>query len=307
MEELQPVEESWPELPYEAWKETYETLHMFTQIVGKISLALNPFMNHWWETAFLVTPRGLITYPLYTDHQTLDLEFNFLDHSLHLSSSSGHHETLPFENLSVAKFHHKVLKMLHDLGISIKINLQPQEVERGILFTEDNIHHTYQKNYVENFHRILLKTDHLMKEFRSDFVGKCSPVHFFWGSFDLAVTRFCGRRANIGQTDNVTAEAYSHEVISVGFWPGSQNVLEPAFYAYMSPEPSGFNKGRGIKPREAFYNSVTKGYVLRYEDVRNSPNPDKMILNFFRSTYETGANLANWDRDSLERSRQKLH
>ncbi len=307
MQELQTYHQNWPELPYEAWKETYETLHMFTQIVGKISLALNPFMNHWWETAFLVTPRGLITYPLFSNHLSLDLEFNFHDHSLHISTSNGHVEKISLESMSVAKFHYKVLKALHDLNIDVSINPTPQEIEKGIPFTEDNTHHTYQKNYVQNFHRILLKTDHLMKEFRSDFVGKCSPVHFFWGSFDLAVSRFCGRKANLGQSDHVTAEAYSHELLSVGFWPGSQNVLEPAFYAYMSPEAPGYNSGRGIKPREAYYNSTTKGYILRYEDVRNSPNPDKMILSFFRSTYEVGANLGNWDRDSLEKTRQKLH
>jgi hypothetical protein len=293
----------WPELPYQAWKETYATLHMWTQIVGKIELQLNPLINHWWETALLVTPMGLSTYPIYYNNRCFTIEFNFSEHLLKVSTSEGSYKSMSLQTLSVSEFYFELMKLLSDMGISVKINTLPQEVPKPIPFPEDKIHHSYQRNHVKNFHKILLQADRIMKDFRGSFLGKASPVHFFWGSFDLTSTRFSGRKAKpISNADIITKEAYSHEVISVGFWPGSGNILEPAFYAYAVPEPIGFNSSEEIKPQKAFYNDPTKGYILKYSDVRNSSNPDQMIMDFFESTYDVGATLAGWDRKNLERN-----
>ena len=296
-------EEVWPPLAYEKWKDTYLTLHMWTQIVGKIELKLNPLVNHWWETALLVTPRGLTTYPIYYQNRCFEIEFNFFEHLLKISVSDGTNRSMSLYSLSVSEFYHELMRLLAELGISIKINTMPQEISNPIPFPEDKVHRTYQRDYVRNLHKILLQADRLMKEFRGGFIGKSSPVHFFWGSFDMAVTRFSGHKVDkISATDSINKEAYSHEVISVGFWPGSMNILEPAFYAYCAPEPAGFKDNKDIRPKEAFYNGPTKGYVLKYEDVRRSNEPDKMVLDFFESTYDAGASLAQWDRKSLERS-----
>jgi hypothetical protein len=282
----------WPELPYEKWKDTYATLHMYTQIVGKIELKLNPHQNHFWDTAFLVTPRGLSTYPIYYKNRSFDIEFNFLQHQLKVETSIGEKKWMPLETLSVSEFYYELMKLLDSLHISVELNTKPQEVKDGIPFPQDVVHHSYDRFYVENLHKILIQCDRLMKQFRSGYLGKCSPVHFFWGSFDMAVTRFSGRE---------NSELHP-EVINCGFWPGSGNILEPAFYAYSMPEPDGFKTSKDILPKVAFYNGPTKGYVLKYEDVRKASVPEKMVLDFFRTTYETAATLAHWDRKSLERN-----
>ena len=296
-------EDIWPELSYEAWKDTYATLHMWTQIVGKIELELNPMTNHWWETAFLVTPAGLETYPIYFNNRCFKIEFNFCDHLLKVTTSEGMIRSMNFETLSVSEFYFELMKLLSNMGISVKINTMPQEIPNPIPFPDDKAHHSYNRAHVKNFHKILLQADRLMKQFRGGFIGKASPVHFFWGSFDLAVTRFSGREANPSTaTDAINREAYSHEVLSVGFWPGSGNILEPAFYAYAAPEPKGYSNSTDIKPKEAFYNEPTRGFILKYDDVRKSDNPDKMVMDFFESTYEVGATLGSWDRKKLERN-----
>lgn len=293
----------WPELPYKAWKDTYATLHMWTQIVGKIELELNPTINHWWETALLVTPAGLETYPIYFKNRCFKIEFNFCEHLLKVMTAEGLQQSMSFESLSVSEFYFELMKLLANLGISVKINTMPQEVPDPIPFPDNKANHSYNRLMVKNFHKILLQSDRLMKIFRGGFIGKASPVHFFWGSFDLAVTRFSGREClSTNGMDAINKEAYSHEVLSVGWWPGSGNILEPAFYAYAFPEAEGFNTSPDIRPKEAFYNVPTKGYILKYEDVRKSDNPDQMILDFFESTYEVGATLGNWDRKKLERN-----
>jgi hypothetical protein len=293
----------WPELPYAAWKETYATLHMWTQIVGKIELELNPVTNHWWETALLITPAGLTTYPIFYNYRCFTIEFNFQEHLLKIVTSDGNRKSMSLESLSVSEFYYEIMKLLSELKISVKINTQPQEVPNPIPFPENKTNHTYNRTQVRNFHRILLQADRLMKKFSASFVGKASPVHFFWGSFDLAVSRFSGRKAkNFIPTDAINKEAYSHEVQSFGFWPGSGNILEAAFYAYAAPEPQGYRTSKDIKPKAAFYNEATKGYILKYDDVRKADNPDQMVLDFFESTYEAGAHLAGWDRRNLERN-----
>lgn len=296
-------EDIWPELPYAAWKDTYATLHMWTQIVGKIELELNPLTNHWWETALLVTPTGLSTYPIFYKNRCFNIEFNFQEHLLKINTSDGSRKSMSLESLSVSEFYFEVMKLLSELKISVKINTLPQEVPNPVRFPDDKANHSYNRNQVKNFHKILLQADRLMKQFRGGFVGKASPVHFFWGSFDLTVTRFSGREAKpLMATDSINKEAYSHEVLSVGFWPGSGNILEAAFYAYAAPETKGYSSSKEIKPKEAFYNEPTKGYILRYEDVRKADHPDQMILDFFESTYEAGAQLGSWDRRNLERN-----
>lgn len=297
------LEEYWPELNLGSWKETYETLHMWTQIVGKIELELSPALNHWWESALLVTPSGLSTYPIYFNHRSFTIEFNFQEHLLKILTSDGGRKSMSLESLSVAEFYADTMKLLWGLGIKVKINTMPQEVLSPIPFTENTTEHLYNRQAVRNFHKILIQADRLMKLFRAGFIGKASPVQFFWGSFDLSVTRFSGREARPQKhTDSINREAYSHEVISVGFWPGSGNIQEAAFYAYAFPEPESFCESQEIRPSEAFYNSPTKGYVLRYEDVRKSEDPDKKILDFFESTYEVASTLGGWSRKSLERN-----
>ena len=296
-------EDIWPELPYSAWKETYSTLHMWTQIVGKIELELNPMTNHWWETALLVTTTGLSTYPIYYNNRCFTVEFNFHEHLLKIITSDGQRKSMSLESLSVSEFYFEVMKLLSDLKISVKINTMPQEIPNPIPFPDNKANHSYNRNQVKNFHKILLQADRLMKLFRGGFIGKASPVHFFWGSFDLTVTRFSGREAkSTNGLDSINKKAYSHEIQSVGFWPGSGNILEAAFYAYAAPEPEGYKSSEEIRPKETFYNKPTKGYILRYEDVRKADNPDKMILDFFESTYEVGAQLGSWDRRNLERN-----
>ena len=296
-------DEIWPELPYGVWKQTQATLHMWTQIVGKIELELNPVTNHWWETALLVTPLGLSTYPIYFNNRSFNIEFNFYEHLLRVCTSEGIHKVISLETLSVSEFYFELMKLLSELGINVKINTLPLEITAPVHFPDDKAHHTYQRVYAKNFHKILLQADRLMKIFRGNFIGKSTPVHFFWGSFDLAVTRFSGREAkSIGATNTIMKEAYSHEVMSVGFWPGGGALKEPTFYAYASPEPIGLKVSDKIKPKKVSYDESTKSFILRYSDVRKVDDPDQMILDFFESTYEASATLGGWDRKHLERN-----
>ena len=295
--------ETWPELPLELWRDTCATLHMWTQIVGKICLALTPKVNHFWNIAFLPTSRGLTTYAMPTgDQRTFNMTFDFIDHKLVARCSDGGARSIPLSARSVAAFYHDTLQMLHEMGIEVKIWTMPVEVPDPIRFELDTKHAAYDAVYVEHFWQILLRVAQVMQEFRAGFVGKCSPVHFFWGSFDLAVTRFSGRRApERPGADAITREAYSHEVISHGFWPGGGAVPSAAFYAYAAPEPPGLKEARAL-PAAAFYSRELSEFILPYDAVRTQANPAQTLKSFLHSTYDAAANLAQWDRRSLERA-----
>jgi Family of unknown function (DUF5996) len=291
----------WPSLPLEEWKDTYATLHMWTQIVGKIRLVQSPLINHWWQVPLYVSARSLTTSSIPYEERSFEIEFDFIDHQLVINTSDGARKTIALGPRSVADFYAELMATLRSLGIEVEIRARPDEVPDPIPFAEDRVHASYDPEYANRFWRILVQTDRVFKEFRSRFIGKCSPVHFFWGSFDLAVTRFSGRRAPEREgADSITREAYSHEVISHGFWPGSGNINAPAFYSYAAPEPAGFQQAK-IRPASAFYNPATSGFILLYDDVRQADSPDDALMEFLQSTYEAGANLAQWDRASLER------
>jgi Family of unknown function (DUF5996) len=297
--------EAWPSLPLEEWKDTKDTLHMWTQVVGKIRLAQTPLVNHWWNVPLYVSSRGLTTSPIPYGHRTFEIDFDFIDHRLIIKCSDGASNEIALVPRSVADFYKEIMAALDDLLIEVKIWTTPVEVENPIPFEDDHEHAAYQPDYANRFWRILLQSDEVLKEFRARFMGKVSPVHFFWGSFDLAVTRFSGRRAPEREgADSITREAYSHEVISHGFWPGSGNVQAPAFYAYSAPEPPGFAQ-EAARPKSAFYNPETSGFILLYEDVRQSVDPEGTLMEFLESTYDAGARLANWDRAALDRAPQK--
>ena len=291
----------WPALPLEEWKETYATLHMWTQVVGKIRLAQTPLINHWWNVSLYVTARGFTTSAMSYKDRTFQIDFDFIDHQLLIKCDDGAGDTIALAPCSVADFYREVMRVLRGLGLAVKIWPVPVEVQDPIPFEEDHKNASYDAEYANRFWRVLVQVDNVFTEFRSRFIGKCSPVQFFWGSFDLAVTRFSGRRApeRVG-ADRVTREGYSHEVISGGFWPGSGNIQDAAFYAYAAPEPFEYNTSH-ILPPAAFYNPPTKGFILMYDDVRKADNPDRMILDFLQSTYQVGAELGKWDRRSLER------
>lgn len=296
---------SWPSLPLAAWQDTYATLHMWTQIVGKIRLALAPKLNHWWHSTLYVTPHGLTTSSIPYETRTFEISFDFLEHQLQISTSDGMTRTIALVPRFVANFYQDIMDALSAIGISVQIWTMPQEVDQPIAFEQDYIHTAYDAEYAQRFWRILVQTDRVMKVFRSRFIGKCSPVHFFWGSFDLAVTRFSGRRAPDhpggvpNMADWVTKEAYSHEVSSCGFWPGGGAVTEPVFYSYAYPEPEGF-KDYPIHPKEAFYSSQMREFILPYQAVQLAENPDAVLLAFLQSTYDAAANSGNWDRAALE-------
>jgi hypothetical protein len=295
----------WPSLSLAAWQDTYSTLHRWTQIVGKIRLALAPNLNHWWQSTFYVTSRGLTTSVIPYGTRTFQISFDFLDHQVQIETSDGMIKRIPLTSRSVADFYQTVMTALSEIGIEVRIWTMPQEIAEPLRFDQDYQHTTYDPEYAQRFWRILGQADRVMTMFRSRFIGKSSPVHFFWGSFDLAVTRFSGRRAPEhpggvpNMADWVTREAYSHEVSSCGFWPGGGSVVDPVFYAYAYPMPKGF-QDYPIAPREAFYSSEMQEFVLPYEAVRQASDPDAMILAFFQSTYEAAANLGHWDRDALE-------
>jgi hypothetical protein len=293
--------ECWPPLSLESWKDTYATLHMWTQIVGKVRLRLTPLVNHWWNVPLYVTARGLTTSRMPYGEQSLELWFDFIRHELVLETSAGVRTALPLGPRSVADFYQEVMEMLRSARIEVKIWRMPVEIPNPIPFDEDRVHASYDPASVERFWRILSSVDSVFSQFRSRFLGKCSPVHFFWGSFDLAVSRFSGRRApERAGADAMNREAYSHEVSSVGFWPGGAGVSDAAFYSYTVPQPEGFPEAR-VQPATAFYHQELGSFVQMYEDVRRSDSPSAALLEFCQSTYEAGANLGQWDRSGLER------
>jgi len=294
----------WPELKFSEWQDTLATLHMWTQVVGKIRLELTPLINHWWNVPLYVSARGLTTSAMPYGDRVLEIEFDFIDHKLRIVCSDGSMKVLDLRPQSVADFYAEVISALKELGIKIEIWTMPVEVPNPIRFTEDHQHKSYDAAYANRFWHALVQMEAVFQEFRSRFIGKCSPVHFFWGSFDLAVTRFSGRRAPEREgADSITREAYSHEVISHGWWPGSKD-MEAAFYSYTAPEPAGLAKtiaeGK-IKPAQTFYSTDMKEFFLLYDHVRTADSPDQALMDFCQTTYEAGANLAAWDRASLER------
>jgi hypothetical protein len=294
----------WPELKFAEWRDTLATLHMWTQVVGKIRLKQTPLVNHWWNVPLYVSARGLTTSAMPYEDRIFEIEFDFIDHLLLIKCSDGAATTLPLRPQSVADFYAEVMAALRGLKIDIKIWTTPVEVPDPIPFEEDTTHVSYDAEYANRFWRALVAMDDVLKEFRARFIGKVSPVHFFWGSFDLAVTRFSGRPAPPREgADLITREAYSHEVISHGWWPGSKD-MEAAFYSYTTPEPAGLAEvvGEGkIRPAQTFYSVEMKEFFLLYDDVRQSASPAKALMDFCQTTYEAGANLAAWDRANLER------
>ena len=295
----------WPELPTAAWRETYATLHLWTQIVGKIRLAKSPWLNHSWHVALYVTPRGLTTSPVPDGNRTFQIDFDFFDHALRISTSDGAHRQFALAGLSVASFYAATLAALGELDIAVSIDEMPNELPDPVRFSVDTAHASYDPDAVRRLHQILVNCDSVFKQFRTGFLGKASPVHFFWGSFDLAVTRFSGRRAprhpggvpNL--PDTVACEAYSHEVSSAGFWPGSGAIDYPAFYCYAYPEPAGFRAAK-VEPDAAFFSEALGEFLLPYDAIRTADDPDKALLDFLQSTYEAAAVAAKWDRDALE-------
>jgi hypothetical protein len=290
----------WPALPYNEWKDTYATLHMWLQIVGKVALAQAPPLNHSWAIALHVTARGLTTRPLPHGHRSFTVEFDFLDHQLLIRASDGASREFPLSPRPVAAFYADVMAALRDLSLPVKIWPMPVEIPSPIRFDQDTVHHSYDPEYANRFWRILVQAERVFTRARCEFVGKCSPVHFFWGASDLAVTRFSGSLAPPREGAAFMREAYSHEVISHGFWPGGGPVLEPTFYAYAVPEPAGF-KEAPIEPAEAFYHSELGEFLLPYDAVRTASSPDLALTAFVDSTYDQGARLANWDRRALDR------
>jgi hypothetical protein len=291
----------WPALPYAEWEKTRDTLHMWTQIVGKTRMKLAPLENHWWNVPLYVTPRGLGTSSIPWGTGSFAIDFDLVAHQLLFHSSAGVQHCMRLYPRSVADFYAEYMAALRSLGIDVKIYKTPVEFDDLTPFDQDHHHASYDTEYVERFRRILVCCDRVFKQFRSRFLGKCSPVHFFWGSFDLAVTRFSGRRApERDGVDPVTKEAYSHEVTSCGFWPGDRRFPHAAFYAYSAPVPPGLEK-EPVRPAGAYWESKLGEFIFKYEDARNTPSPDHAILDFCQSAYEAGAKLAHWDRASLER------
>jgi hypothetical protein len=294
-----------PPLPLDSWKDTLATLHMWTQVVGKVRLELCPLVNHWWNVPFYVTARGMTTSPMPFQHgtiqRTLEVRFDFIAHELLIETSDGRVIKLALKPQSVADFYRKFMAALSDLGVTVKIWTVPCEISDPVAFEKDEIHAAYDPEAVHKFWRILAWVDQILKEFRAGFLGKVSPVHFFWGSFDHAVSRFSGRRApERTGADSITREAYSHEVSSAGFWPGGGDIAGPAFYSYAAPEPSGFAE-RHIRPQAAFYHPQLKEFLLMYDDVRTAADPRKTLMEFLHSTYDAAADLGHWDRKALER------
>lgn len=292
-----------PALPFDSWKDTQATLHMWMQIVGKVRLKLTPLVNHWWNVPFYMTARGMTTSAMPYKQRTIEVQFDFIDHKLSITTSEARVVTMPLRAESVADFYKKFMTALSELGVNAKIWTTPCEILNPIPFEEDRVHASYDPESVHKFWRIVTWVDQVFKEFRAGFQGKDSPVHFFWGSFDLAVTRFSGRPApERPGADSITREAYSHEVSSAGFWPGGGDITGPAFYSYAAPEPAGFAEQR-VRPQAAFYHPQLKEYLLMYDDVRTAASPTAALMEFLQSTYDAAADLARWDRKSLERPR----
>jgi hypothetical protein len=296
-----PVLDPWPELPLAAWEDTYQTLHMWTQIVGKVRLALFPRLNHWWGVTLYVSPVGLTTASIPYGDRCFEIEFDFRKHELRIEMDDGRVRILALKPRSVADFYAEFRAALSELGIAVKIWPMPCELANPITFDKDTVHSAYDREYVQRFWRILVESDAVFKEFGARFLGKASPSHFFWGSFDLATTRFSGRRApDRPDADSITREAYSHEVISAGFWPGGGAVRGPAYYAYAAPEPPGF-AAQKVNPAEAYYHPEMKEFILMYDDVRKAAAPGAALLEFLQTTYGAGAETGKWDRKQLER------
>jgi uncharacterized protein DUF5996 len=297
----------WPDLPYTAWNETCDTLHLWTQVAGKVIMALTPLVNHWWNVTFHVTARGMIKRAIPYRGGVFDIVFDFIDHRLDIETSDGCREGLKLEPMSVADFYAAFMERLRRLGIDVDITTMPCEINGCVAFDRDRQHAQYDPAYVGKFHQALVASDRVMNLFRGRFLGKCSPVHFFWGSFDLAVTRFSGRTAPPPKShtphvdDWVMAEAYSHECSSCGFWPGNGGVGYAAFYVYAYPEPQGYGDTR-LKTAEAAYNKEAGQFWLPYDAVRQARDPDALLLGFLQETYAAAADLAKWDRAALERA-----
>jgi len=293
------LDDIWPALPYDEWKDTYATLHMWSQVVGKVALAQAPPVNHSWGVALLVTARGLSTHPLPYGERTFTLEFDFIAHELMIRTSEGGQRSLRLVPMTVADFYRDVMATLRDMGLAVEIWPMPVEIPSPIRCDRDTIHHAYDAKLANRFWRILVQVERVFTQGRCRFVGKCSPVHFFWGSFDLAVTRFSGRPAPPREGPRFMRDAYSHEVISHGFWPGSGPILEPSFYAYAVPEPDGL-KEASVRPEAAYYHRELNEFILPYDAVRKAESPDQAIIAFMDTTYERAAALGRWDRGLLK-------
>lgn len=304
----EPLPDAWPALEYRDWRATCETLHLWTQIVGKVRLAQTSWQIHSWHATLYVTARGLTTSPIPYGGRSFQIDFDFVEHALMLRTDAGATRALPLEPQSVAEFHARLFDALAELGLRVRISGRPNEVANPIPFAEDRVHASYDPYYASRFHRVLLSADQALKEFRTSFLGKTSPVHFFWGSFDLAVTRFSGRPApphpggipNL--PDAVTREAYSHEVSSAGFWPGGGPTDYAAFYSYAYPAPPGYETA-GVLPRGAFYDRAAGEFLLPYEAMRTSADPAAALREFLESTYAAAADAGGWDRAALECAR----
>jgi hypothetical protein len=303
-----PAPAAWPPLPYDEWKDTCATLHRWTQIVGKIRLAQSPWTNHSWHVPLYVTARGLGTSPIWYGSRVFEIDFDFIDHVLRISTSDGEVRTVALRPRSVAELYRELFGQLAGLGMQIRIHDRPNEVPDAIPFEQDEVHRSYDAAYANRFWQVLLQADRVFKQFRAGFVGKNSPVHFFWGSFDLASTRFSGAEAPahpggvVNCPDWVTREAYSHEVSSCGFWPGNESARFPLFYSYAYPAPAGFSDAV-VRPATARYEAAFGEFVLPYEDMRQAPSPDQALYEFLQSTYEAAADLGKWDRGLLERGK----
>jgi uncharacterized protein DUF5996 len=297
--------EHWPELPYAAWKDTCQTLQLWTQIVGKIRLARTPWLNHSWHVTLYVTARGLTTSPIPDGARTFQIDFDFIDHVLWLRTSDGHFRQVVLKPMTVAEFYGDVLHALSQLDIAVRINGKPSEIPDAVPFAEDRVHASYDRDFASRFWRILGASHEVFTQFRTGFLGKASPVHFFWGSFDLAVTRFSGRSAprhpggvpNL--PDSVAQEAYSHEVSSAGFWPGGGAIDYPAYYSYAYPAPEGFASAR-VRPAQALFSKELGEFILPYDAVRTAADPRAALMDFLQSTYDAAADLGKWDRAALE-------
>ena len=296
---------SWPELPWNAWSDTADTLHMWTQIVGKTRLALTPLQNHWWNVPLYVTARGLGTSAIECGDDVLDIEFDFLEHELRMRLGSGRNESLALRPKSVSEFYREYLQCLEALGVSVKIWPMPVEIQKPIRFDLDTQHKSYDPEYAHRFWQILVRTGKVFRAWAPGFIGKVSPIHFFWGSFDLAVTRFSGRSAPPKKgADPIQLEAYSHEVISAGFWPGNGGYGTAAFYCYAAPVPDGLSE-KQISPSTAKWDRTLGEYILKYEDVRLQASPETVLLEFIENAYRAAADSAKWDRNLLERKRAR--
>lgn len=298
--------EVWPGLPLDAWTETYTTLHLWTQVVGKIRLVQSPWVNHSWSVTLYVTARGLTTSPIPYNTRTFQIDFDFIEHYLTVRTNDNGVGRVALEPQPVATFYERLMEEMEKLALRVPICKKPNEIPDPIRFDQDEIHRDYDRKYANRFWRVLVQADRVLKQFRAQFIGKCSPVHFFWGAADLAVTRFSGRKApeHPGGVphlpDWVAREAYSHEVSSCGFWPGGGPIPYPAFYSYTYPEPAGFASAR-VRPGEAFYSPALREFILPYESVRQAKDPDGTLLEFLGSSYEAAAEAGQWDRAALER------